>query len=416
MTKFTTVAVVDQAVSSSTSLITGVIIGRTCSAEEFGYYMLALSLVLIAGNLQNTLILTPYMIYGPRLKTEELREYNGSTMVHLWFLSAFSILVLCGACLFVFLGLGPRELSRVFWALTPVIAFILFKEYVRRICHANFRFRAALILDSILLVIQTAGLLLLVHFNLLDAIHAFWMIGLACLLASAGWFIGNRTEFHIRSEKILPDLKVNWSLGRWVFASGLLYALSVNFYPWILTVFHGPAATGIWAACIGLVGLSNPLLVGFQNIIGPSISRSFAEYGETSLQLRSQKITFVIAGILVFLCLFILVYGGFFLGFLYGHQYGGYGLVAFVLSFNLVVEVFSFYISRVLFVIGRGDLDFFINFAALIVLLSAGIWLTRALGPLGAALSIVLATVVTAALKFAIFSRRCSAKAAAPYE
>ena len=58
----------DQAVVSATNFATGVIVARTCSREELGLYMLGFSVILLATDLQTSLISTPYMVYAPRLK------------------------------------------------------------------------------------------------------------------------------------------------------------------------------------------------------------------------------------------------------------------------------------------------------------------------------------------------------------
>src|ERR1035437_4034789 len=73
-------SLVDQGVVSATNFLTGVIIGRACSKEELGLYMLGFSLILLVTGLQTTLICTPYMVYAPRLKGSAHALYTGSTL------------------------------------------------------------------------------------------------------------------------------------------------------------------------------------------------------------------------------------------------------------------------------------------------------------------------------------------------
>jgi len=56
------IALTDQAVASATNFLTGVIIGRACTKEQFGLYMLGFSIVLFVMSLQTSLISTPYMV------------------------------------------------------------------------------------------------------------------------------------------------------------------------------------------------------------------------------------------------------------------------------------------------------------------------------------------------------------------
>jgi hypothetical protein len=49
--------------------------------------------------------------------------------------------------------------------------------------------------------------------------------------------------------------------------------------------------------------------------------------------------------------------------------------------------------------------DFLVNFAALFIMLTLGFWLVRALGPLGAALGLLGANLVTSVVRAAAFLR-----------
>lgn len=94
------VTLADQAVASATNFLTGVIIGRACTKEQFGLYMLGFSIVLFVMSLQNSLISTPYMVYSPRLKGNEHIRYTGSTLIHQLGLSGLIIIILVigGGC------------------------------------------------------------------------------------------------------------------------------------------------------------------------------------------------------------------------------------------------------------------------------------------------------------------------------
>jgi O-antigen/teichoic acid export membrane protein len=93
------------------------------------------------------------------------------------------------------------------------------------------------------------------------------------------------------------------------------------------------------------------------------------------------------------LCLILLVFGGSLMARLYGAKYAGNGTVVSVLAVNLLVSAAAFTFSRSLFAIGRADVDFMVNFAALFVLLTLGLWLVRAWGPLGAAYGLLIANI-----------------------
>jgi len=131
------VTLADQAVVSMTNFVTGVIIGRACTKDEFGLYMLGLSIMLYVTNLQTSLILTPYMILSPRLQGDAHALYTGSTLIHQFALSALAMLWLAVGGVVLSLGMGPQGLVPVVWSLVVVIAFILLRDYARQVCFAQ---------------------------------------------------------------------------------------------------------------------------------------------------------------------------------------------------------------------------------------------------------------------------------------
>jgi O-antigen/teichoic acid export membrane protein len=88
---------------------------------------------------------------------------------------------------------------------------------------------------------------------------------------------------------------------------------------------------------------------------------------------------------------------------LYGHQYTGNRAVVAVLACNLLVTALAFAFSRALFAVERADLDFRLNLAAIAIMATLGLWLVRVYGPLGAALGLLTAIVLTSAVRAAVF-------------
>ena len=90
---------------------------------------------------------------------------------------------------------------------------------------------------------------------------------------------------------------------------------------------------------------------------------------------------------------------------MYGRQYAGHSLIVSVLALNLLVSAVAFPFSRALFAVDRADLDFLVNFTALFIMLTLGLWLVRAFGPLGAAWGLLGANFTTSVVRAAAFLR-----------
>jgi O-antigen/teichoic acid export membrane protein len=399
------VSLADQAVASATNFLTGVIIARACSKEQLGLYTLGFSLILLMTDFQTSLITTPYMVYAPRLKGSAHALYTGSTLIHQLAFCLITMLgVACGAFA-VTKGVGPRGLGPVLWALCVVIALIMLREHARRVSFARLKLWTAFLFDTCIAVGQIGGLLVLARFGLLSASRAFWVIGSVCGIAVLGWLWSDREFYQPRLGESLADLKKNWVFGKWVFASGLVWAVSMNLYPWFLAYFHGAASTGVWAACLGVVSVGNPALLGIQNFVGPKISHVYAAEGPEALRRWVLKISAVISLPMSLLCLGLILWGGRLVALLYGRQYAGNSLVVAILSLNLLVAAAAFSFSRALMAIERADLDFLVNFAALFVMVTLGFWLVRAFGALGAAIGLLGANLATSAVRAGVFLR-----------
>jgi O-antigen/teichoic acid export membrane protein len=312
--------------------------------------------------------------------------------------------VACGAFA-VTHGLGPRGLGPVLWALVLVIALIMLREHARRVSFARLRLKTAFLFDTFIAAGQISGLLVLARFGLLSASRAYWVIGSVCGIGVAGWLWFDRGFYHPRIGESISDFGKNWTLGKWVFASGLVWTVSMNLYPWLLAAFHGVASAGVWAACLGVVSVGNPVLLGIQNLTGPKIAHVYAASGSRALRRLVLKITALVALPMSMLCLVMFIWGGRILEHLYGHQYAGNGFVVAILAVNLLVTAATFTFSRGLFATDRAHSDFLVNFAALFIMITAGLWLVRSFGPIGAAFGLLGANLATTALRAGVFLR-----------
>ncbi|MGO8987301.1 MAG: lipopolysaccharide biosynthesis protein [bacterium] len=399
------VAVVDQGVVSLANFSTGLIVGRICSKEQLGLYMLGFTIVMFIINAQGYLISTPYIIFSPHLKEVDLNRYTGSTLLHQLALSFLIVIILAIAGAALSLGFGPSGLAPVVKTLLFVSSFILLWDYARRISLATLKMKNALLLDSCVLVLQVGVLLILAKFGYLSAARAYWVVGTACGVVAFGWLFLNSKNFKLSLKQAITDLLKNLSVGLWLLASGLLFSVSNYLYPWLLAAFHGVALTAVWAACQGVVGLVNPLFMGLQNSFTPQIAHVYAKGKMDGLR-RFALHTTVIMGLAILpFCLALLIFGGHLVSGFYGSKYSGNGLIVSILAVNLLVSSLAFAPSRALFTVERVDVDCKIGIVALVLLFSCGILLVKQFGPAGAAVGLLLSNSAYLVLLSAAFSR-----------
>lgn len=397
------ITLMDQGFVSAANFLTGVIVGKACTKEQFGLYMLGLTLFMFATGIQSSIILTPFTIYSPRLRGLDYDLYLKNTFIHQVVFSILTMAFLAFMILTISLGIGPVNLLPILQVLIAVISFMLMREYARCVCFAAMKAQHALLVDILVSTLQVCGLLLLVRFNALSPSMAYWIIGLACAAGAGVWLISERKALTIHLSRTVSHFRYNWSVGKWLLASTIVWSLSTYLYPWALTSFHGTAATGVWAACQGVVTIFNPVIGGLQNYLGPKMAHTYSEGGMTALRRFSLLAAASLTMLMAPFCLTLLFFGDLILSLLYGDKYEGNGFTAFIFAIGLLFSVITFCFSRTFFVLERADLDFKINFFSLFVLFSLGLWLTRSFSVMGAAVGIVLGNLGGLIARYVLF-------------
>lgn len=396
-------AVVDQGAVSAANMLTAIVVGRACSVDELGLYAAGTSVFVLAFSAQKALILTPYIVLNPRLHDEEHRRYKGSSLVHLLALSAFMATALGVSGFVVGDVLGNRALGSLLLTLAVVGVLVLFREYARQLSYAELRVRNALVMDTCVAVLQALGVLVLGFAGVLNAEWAFVVTGAACGAASLGWLAAHSRSISARLPDAKRDFSRNWYFGKWLFASGLLQVASVGLYPWIIISLRGASEAGIWAAAVGVVALSNPVMLALFNEAAPRISHDFATGGAAVLRQSASRTASICGLATVPFLLAFLVFGQELVTLIYGVKYAAAISALRWLALNAMVDACAFALPHGLFNLGRPKWDFLGNAVSLSVLILLGLWFTWVYGSVGAALGVLAANSAGVAVKAAGF-------------
>ena len=396
-------SIADQVVASATTFATGALIGRVCTKEEFGYYTIGFSLLTLLMTIQGSLISTPFMIRFPQLDGRDSERFAGSSLIHqLVFAFAVSAIVIAAGVIMSSYGasLGPTIA-----ALGVALAFLLQRDYVRQTCFARFAYAQALGLDLLLASLQVGGLAILYVTGTLHAWSAFLVLGASCAVAGVHWLVMTRRERTYTRGSVINDATQNWSSGKWLLASGLVWALGMNLYAWIVAGFHGAATAGTWAAALGVMTLINPLMLGVQNYLGPRIMHARANGGVIRLRRVVRETAALFCLLLLTFTLAMAFAGDSLVALIYGAKYAGNGTLVVLLALNAAVLTVGFAVSRGLFALELARIDFYVNFIALASFLVFGVALVRAAGPMGAAVAQLITNIIATAVRSVAFAR-----------
>jgi O-antigen/teichoic acid export membrane protein len=411
VTKFTEhgasfIALADQGIVSATNFLTGVIIGRACGKAELGTYALVWTIISLITEINSVLTTSPYTVFNPRFGRYQRSRYLGSVLVHQLVLSLMFALVMAGG---VALGSGhtwlPADVAHAVLVTASVIVFICLREFVRRVSFAELKPVAAFSVDLITCLSQAGGVLVLLRFGLLTVSRSYELLGISSALAAAGWLL-------LRWKSIRPgprlygrDLERNWQFAKWVLGSCILSLFPRYMFPWVITAFHGTSATGLWAACAGIVGLGNPVALGLGNYVLPNISKVYARSGTSAMVRQVHRSGLHFAALLMPLVLILLVWGERIVIAVYGRAYSTSAGIVILLAINTLITSVMFPYSQGLFSLERAKADTMVNVVTVVLLFTFGTFAVKYYSALGAAVALVLSGFITAAIRLLVFAR-----------
>jgi O-antigen/teichoic acid export membrane protein len=396
----------DQGVFSITNFLTGVIVARSSSTRELGLYSLGFGMVVLLTAVQTSLISVPYNVYAMRIAEGERRAYTGSTAVHQLILSLLSVALLGTAGLLLARGAHLPGMGAVASTLAVAIPFILAREYGRQLLFSRLRFSSALLLDVVVAAVQLGTLLLLARSGLLSARTAYLVIGGACAVAIVIAVMMARGLFALVPSRVLPAFRANWTTGRWSVAAGAIIVAGAQLYPWFMAATRGAGEAGVFAACLGITALTNPLLIGMGNFVAPKIMHAFASGGLEAVQRVTRLAMGVVIAAMVVVCPLLFVAGGKLLEVVYGEGYGAYGFTVGVIALSQFADWLSLPAHHALFFMDRAKVMFKGNLIVLVVTVGLGLALVTRLGTIGAAVGLLVGNSLATAYKWREYRKR----------
>ena len=282
-------AIVDQFIFSLGNFAAAVIIGRMAGAQQLGIYSLTMSIVFIAAAVQRALVAAPYTVQVQRLDEVARRTRRGSALVQAIAIGGLLCIVLA---LTADLFLDGDTRARVTLAvLAGTAASWGLRDFCRRILFADHHFTEAVIFDAAVVALQIGCLLAFAWHDQLSASTALLSIVLSSGVVTLCWLMMRRTNFSIESTRLLPDVQASWQFGRWAATSEATFAGQDFAIQALLATSSSFATTGIYAACMSIVRLINPLVQAIGNFIGPHSARSLHQGGVPKLAGGVRRVT-----------------------------------------------------------------------------------------------------------------------------
>lgn len=315
-------ALLDQAVVSGTNFATTLVIGRSAGAEELGSYSLGFTLVVAALCVQDAFVSGPYTVFANRLTGLQRAELAGSSLIQQ---ASWGVFFAVASLVAVLVRLdelfGVPQLRPILWVLALAFPWFLLREFQRRLAFAHLHTTTALCLDITIASLQLIGLISLHRLGLLSAASAYVASGLACGTVVIAWLVAGRRQFGFRREEIPADVQRNWRFGKWLVAGQLTAIVYWYLVHWLLALRLDTTATGAFVACMTVVTLANPFVLGIGNIVGPTAALAYAEGKRTAVRHVIVQATLLVSGATMLLAVVTALVGGELISWLYNGDY-----------------------------------------------------------------------------------------------
>lgn len=254
------------------------------------------------------------------------------------------------------------------------------------------------------------------------ALESFARTGLCFVLLWSGYglvslfviLVGTRlAQLSMYSVLLLRRLpRVEWLsepgavrvlLRQWrVFAAeNWLSTLSNGMDEFLLSLFHGEAAVGIYDAAWKLIRLSAVVARAFTTAVFPYISRLYVRAEETFHRVNLHSIKFILAGLLP-VVIGISVMSERIVLFLYGNQFASSVPVLQILAWLMIPQFLNPFLSHILFARHEQHRSLIVAAINLATFAGASFLLIPGLGPVGAAAA-VLTSALTAFCCYLLF-------------
>ncbi len=257
---------VDQAVSSGSNFVTGVVIARLSGATEFGEYALTLSLWLIVVGLHRALITEPVLVAGADHDDPDLLARGVGAELVLG--SAVTAVVAVGGL--VAMAAGVR-VGVLMLALSPWFVGLLVQDYWRAMSFRARRPGLALADDLLFAAVQFGTVALFLALGRRSApwvVTAWGLGGTAGALLGLAWFPA-RASF-VEGWQLLCRL---WSSSKWLVADFLTGFVSDQAYIAFAALVLTGTDYGGFRAAFSLMGPAYVIALACGNIGLPAAAR-----------------------------------------------------------------------------------------------------------------------------------------------
>lgn len=331
----------DQGGYSLTTLICGILLARSCSAAQYGIFVLGMNLVYMTKVAQRSLTTVPLSVFYPPMQAHRKPAYLLHITLLFWMVSFAMIAILFLVGHFIRSDGQIADLSRRLPWFIGVLASMHFADFMRAVLLAQFKtsrcFSVGLLNHS--LVITGLTTLFILNRLTVSAACMILCIGAAVAGTLSGMLHIRLRHFHRRL--FIQDCLTSLRYGGWILGGSLVNMLGLSLLPWI-TLFWWDSQT---VAAIGALTLAasmiRPCQEAMVHYLTPVLSDRLASKGKDYAKDRVFALlqTIMVPGF--FSLVFVAFLGKWILFLLYGPRYQEYTVALFFFTASVMFRVLT---------------------------------------------------------------------------
>jgi O-antigen/teichoic acid export membrane protein len=392
--------VLDQAISSASNFLGGVLVARLAGAEAFGGYMLAYTVWLVVVLVQRSLILEPLVILHQRAPAR-------SVVVRAALAAELALgLALGGLIAAVGLAFVAADSPSIGGPLIVVgasLPFLFIQDAWRSISFKLRRPEMAALNDGVFMVVQ---MVLLVVFT-----QSGWRTGAAAagawgLGAAAGALLGV-AQFRVlpRLRNVAAGFTNGWSVGKWLLAEvGTGQAAEQASFLYVASRV-GTVEFGGLRAGIALIGPTSILFHAGVNFGLPEATRMLEREGRAAAVRLARRLTLGVGAAVWSYAALVLLFAPWLLSTIYGSEFEAYAGPARVVALSVSAITLGFGAQQVLKAARRARSLWFVRVVGTGIAVTATVILTGRFGVIGAAYGNLILSITLAAGALIVFRR-----------
>ena len=386
----------DHGIISVTSFLTGIILARSTSKEDFAFYVLAMLFVVTIDGLLRALITIPYATRYNNYDLQRRREYLGNTLIFLT--TAF----LC----VVFLSLIAHSLFRYSEVTTFAIEFspeqlllcllislpYTIREHTRSALLTTLRTSITLNINIISALFHLTIITIFFAQNNLTTTSVLLTWLLSSTLAATLSIYMLRNELRFRISLCWYDFKSSWQTAKWHLINAIGFIGASQSIPFLLLAFSTSNSVAVFGVCFAFSGLVSPIVRGANGYILPRMVQTKEKASKlVSIMHKSMLLLSIPFGIWLVVGI---SYGDELVTFLYTDHYSGFGILIALLVSKFFLDSIGTPLTTILQVVEKPR--------NITIALCVSMFITLSIGPLliinydlvGAASALLLSSLV----------------------